>query len=277
MDRESLKKRIVARYSTRLHMSLILAATCLVAMISSALMLHAGVHDMRFRYPVVVSLAYLTFLCGVWVWLRLTGFQRGSTGSSPGSSTLDVLNAIPSKGSSGSLGGGGGGVGRVGGGLGKGGGSFDGGGASASWAEGGGRMPALAVSPVQSAGANGGDSAGEGIGKAVGGLGDLGGDDLGAVILLIVLALAIFLASGYLVWMGPDILTEAAFGAALAGSLAKRSRDQSDAGWVAGVVKKTWWPFASVLVLALIFASYAHSHHPEAKTFREAIHQVVGQ
>ena len=31
-------------------------------MITSAVLLHAGVHDMRFRYPVVVTLAYLTSL-----------------------------------------------------------------------------------------------------------------------------------------------------------------------------------------------------------------------
>jgi hypothetical protein len=275
MDRESLKKWIVARYSTRLHMSLILGATCLVAMISSAAMLHAGLHDMRLRYPCVVTLAYLTFLCGVWVWLRLTGLERPSKDSSKASSLDDVLDVVTSgRGGSGRSGGGGG-LGRIGSGIGKGGGTFDGGGASASFADGGSRASLLAVNP---AGSNSNATLpidGKGLTRGLGGLPDLGGDDLGAVVLLLVLGLAIFLASGFLVWMGPDILTEAAFGAALAGSLAKRSRDQSDAGWVAGVVKKTWWPFASVLVLALVFASYAHSHHPGAKTFREAIHGAV--
>jgi len=37
----------------------------------------------------------------------------------------------------------------------------------------------------------------------------------------------------------------------LAGGLARKAKEQSTAGWVAGVVKKTWWPFAIVLVLAL--------------------------
>jgi len=50
--------------------------------------------------------------------------------------------------------------------------------------------------------------------------------------------------------MAPDILTEAAFGAVLAGSLARKAKQQSTAGWVAGVIKKTWWPFTIVLVLA---------------------------
>ena len=78
MDRERLKRRIVARYSTRVHMTCILAATSLVGMISSAAMLHVGLHDMRWRYAIVVTLAYLTFLFGVWVWLRLAGFERST-------------------------------------------------------------------------------------------------------------------------------------------------------------------------------------------------------
>lgn len=273
MNRLTLKRRIVARYSTRVHMMMILSATCLVAMISSAAMLHVGLHDMRWRYAIVVTLAYLTFLCGVWVWLRLAGFER----SKQDSSALDGLDLVPSN----SGGGGGGGLGKIGDGfgkgLGRGGGTFDGGGASASFAEGG-PMPAVALNPTgpamaESAGI--GDGGGKEIGDAVSGLGDLGGDDIGAIILLIVLALAIFLASGYLVWMAPDILTEAAFGAALAGGLAKKAKEQSTSGWVAGVMKKTWWPFASVLVLAMVFAFYAKAHHPEAKTFREVIHSVA--
>ena len=44
---------------------------------------------------------------------------------------------------------------------------------------------------------------------------------------------------------------------------------------VAGVVKKTWWPFAIVLAPALAFAFYSASHHPGAKTFREAIRMTV--
>ena len=249
MDRGALKRRIVARYSTRVHMTCILAATALVAMISSWTLLHAGVHDMRWRYPVVITLAYLTFLCGVWVWLRVAGFERSS--ESRGSSVLDVIDGVPSRGS-----GGGGGFGRIGGGgIGRGGGTFDGGGASASFAESGGKTPAIAVGDF--------------------GLGEIAGDDLGAIILIIVLALAIFLASGYLVWMAPEILTEAAFGAALAGGLARKAKQQSTTGWVAGVARKTWWPFAIVLVLAMVFAFYAKAHHPQASTFREAIHSAV--
>ena len=41
-SRERLKGYLAARYDMRFHMSMILAATCLMGMISSALLLHAG-------------------------------------------------------------------------------------------------------------------------------------------------------------------------------------------------------------------------------------------
>jgi hypothetical protein len=61
----------------------------------------------------------------------------------------------------------------------------------------------------------------------------------------------------------------------LAGGLARKAKEQSTAGWVAGVVKKTWWPFAIVFILAMVFAFYAKAHHPGAKTFRETIRSAV--
>src|SRR5258706_13484501 len=133
-SRERLKGYLVKRYDTRFHMSLIRGSTCLVAMLVSHCLMQAGVHDMRARYPIVVSLAYLTFLFGVWVWLRATGLIRPA-GS--GSSLLDGADISLPRGGGG---GGGGGLGRIGSGVGRGGGTFDGGGASASWAESGGRM-----------------------------------------------------------------------------------------------------------------------------------------
>ncbi len=95
------------------------------------------------------------------------------------------------------------------------------------------------------------------------------------VILAIALVAGIVVASGYLVWAAPDILSEAAFGAVLAGGLARRSRNEDAMGWVTGVVKKTWWPFAIVLVLAIAFAGYAASHYPQARTFKEALSMAV--
>jgi hypothetical protein len=99
---------------------------------------------------------------------------------------------------------------------------------------------------------------------------DIDGEGLILVVLAIALVAAIVVASGYLVWAAPDILSEAAFGAVLAGGLARRAKNEDAMGWVTGVVKKTWWPFAIVLGLTVVFAGYAGTHYPQAKTFKQA-------
>ncbi len=110
-----------------------------------------------------------------------------------------------------------------------------------------------------------------GIGGTLGDLTDLDGDTVVVLLLALLLIASIFLLSGYVIWFAPDILGEAAFGAVLAGGLAKRAQRHDREGWVAGVMKKTWWPFAIVLLLSLAFAVYAAVHYPAAGTFGETI------
>ena len=262
--RESFRKTLERRYSPRLHMSCILAACGLTSMLASWFMLDLGVHSMVVRYPIAVALAYGTFLVGVWTWLRAMGLVDNSGARTSGKGSLADGVDISSGGSSG-----GGGWGRGGGSVFSGrGGSFDGGGASASFAEG--RAPLIATSMQSNAApASGLKSAG---GNAAGSLAD-GIDGDGVVLLLLAIALVavVFVTSGYLIWCAPDVLTEAAFGAALTGTLARRTKQETQGGWIGGVVRKTWWPFAIVMVAAMIFAGYAHHHYPQASTFRQAI------
>ena len=261
---EKFKAALQRRYSPRMHMSCILAASGLTAMLASTFMLDFGVHSMVVRYPIAITLAYATFLVGVWTWLRVMGFvdNDGTRKSSvDGSSILDVNSGGSSSG--------GGGWSKGGGSVFSGrGGGFDGGGASASFAEG--RAPLIATNLEANA------SSGSGLkaagGKAAGGLLDgLDGDGVVLLILAIALVAAVFVTSGYLIWCAPDVLTEAAFGAMLTGTLARRTKQQTAMGWIGGVLKKTWWPFAVVLIVACVFAGYAHNKYPQASTFRQAI------
>jgi hypothetical protein len=104
-----------------------------------------------------------------------------------------------------------------------------------------------------------------------GDFGDLDGDAIFLLVIAFSLVASIFLLSGYVIWFAPDIFSEAAFGAVLAGGLAKPTQRHDSEGWVAGVVKKTWWPFAIVLVLSLAVAIYAAVNYPGAGTFGQAI------
>jgi hypothetical protein len=251
-----VKRYLVQRFYTRFHMSLILSSSGLAAMLASWALLHAGVHSMLVRYPVATGVAYFTFLSGVWLWLRYAGLGRGSGAGRDLLESADIPD-IPVGGGSG-----GSGPGSVGG-LGRGGGTFDGGGASSSWAEA--RTPALPA----------GGSASHGGGFSLGDFGDLDGDAIALLAMALAVVAAIFLASGYLIWFAPDILSEAAFGALLAGGLARRSKREDAAGWMAGVAKKTWWPFAIVLAVAIAFAWYCANHYPQARTFKEAVSMAL--
>ena len=293
--REGIKQRLVARLWVRFHMSLILVACGLSAMLASWALLHLGVGSMLVRYPVAIAVAYGMFLLGVWLWLQYADpVVEGEGGpESPGrparakkrgSSLVDGGDLLDIR-----TGGGTGGSGGTGGGFAGKGGGFDGGGASGAWAEGGARgavssassqlnAQALAASTMQDSPAaeatsslasrsGGGSKSSSGSSFSL----DIDGEGLVLVVLAIALVAAIVVASGYLVWAAPDILSEAAFGAVLAGGLARRAKNEDAMGWVAGVVRKTWWPFAIVLVLAVAFAGWSAAHYPKARTFKQAL------
>ena len=270
--REKMKAFIVRRYNTRTHMSLILFACGFTAMITSWSLLHLGVHSMLMRYPLAISAAYGMFLLGVWTWLRATGLGSGEV-PVPGRKAKGSGFDLPGIGSSGGSSSGGGSI-SGGGGIGRGAGSFDGGGASASFAGQQPTMMAAAMQPQSTAGPaitpRASSSRSSSSSSKFGGF-DIDGDGIVLLVLAGLLILSIFLCSGYLVFTAPDVLTEAAFGAALTGTLSRSTANHAEGGWVAGVVKKTWWPFAIVLGVSIVFAWWSAAHYPQASTFQQAI------
>lgn len=275
--RERIKHYLVQRFYTRFHMSLILISAGLAAMVASWGLLHLGVGRMWIRYPVAVTASYLTFLAGVWLWIQYIEWRKGGAEQdaasankrslADGGDALDLVTSGPS--------GGGGNVGgvEIPNVLRGGGGGFDGGGAAGTWDD---------VVPVQSLTGNpgggisvpSGGSSGSGL-SDIFDFGDLDGDALILIVLALLLIGSLLFVSGYILWFAPDILTEAIFGAALAGGVARAAKRQDSEGWVMGVVKKTWWPFAIVFALAMAFAVFAQIHYPAAKTFGEAIQLAI--
>lgn len=271
--RARVKRYLVQRFYTRFHMSLILASSGFAAMLTNWAMLREGVHAMWMRYPVAMALAYLTFLAGVWLWLKYTDASRACMAdSNPNAKTKsfvdggDVLNAdlVPN------FGGGGGGSLEVPSPLGAGG-SFDGGGAGGGWVE---ANPVQALASETTPTPSGGGFF-NGVGDKFGGFCDLDGDGVVLIVIALVLMGSLILLGGYVIWFAPDILSEAVFGATLAGGLAHAAKRHDEGGWVMGVVKKTWWPFAIVFVFAMIFAFYAAAHYPQASTFGGALSAAI--
>lgn len=253
--RERVKRHLVQRFYTRFHMSLILGSSAMTAMLVNWLLLHGGMHAMWLRYPIALSTAYLAFMTGVWLWLRYAGFVRDASTSSSLVDGGDIGN-FPVPGGSGPT--------EFSDAVGGSGGQFGGGGASGSW---GGDTP-LSASSSGSSGSSGSSSSGgsslmDGI--------DIDGEGLVLLVLALLLIASIFILSGYAIWFAPEILTEAAFGAALAGGLAKRAKSEDSSGWIGGVIAKTWWLFGIVLVAAMAFAIFATVHYPQAATFGQAV------
>ncbi|MBL8518373.1 MAG: hypothetical protein JNM76_15540 [Betaproteobacteria bacterium] len=259
-----VKRHLVQRLYVRFHMTLILGTSVFAAMLASWAMLQLGVDSMWVRYAIAVLGAYAAFLLGVGLWLRYVARVRRDradpalSAQLDGGDPVDALDLINSVGDLGS------GVARGGGRISSGG-DFGGGGASGSWTEPG----------VQQGFVSGAESSAASAGKGFDFNFDLDGDGLVVLVLAIAVIAAVVFASGYIVWFAPDILAEAVVGAALAGSLAKTARREDGSGWVMGVVKKTWWLFAIVLVLSVGFAFHAQSVYPGVKTAKEVVARAL--
>jgi hypothetical protein len=238
------KQRILHGYLVRFQMSLILTAVVASGVLSSKLLLMAGFHSLRLRYPIAVLVSYGVFLGLVRVWLWYVSIRRDS---GLGRGSFDVGNGF-------SWGGGSGGGGSIPGGAVRfGGGASGGGGASDAWGQAG---AAEFVAAPEPAGISGGGGWFPDLDFS------LDGDGLWVLILLAVLILGIVFAGGYLVYAAPQILPEAAWQFALAGALKKASAKDGD--WMPGVMMSSAIPFIVVLILAAVLGWTAHYACPAA-------------
>ena len=252
---DALKRRFFLRF----HVSLILLFTFCAGLVTTRAMLWLGVDVMWVRYLVAMLAAYGAFLLGVRLWLAYIG-ASATAGVAPSDSasggdngSLDVpLDFVPGAGGDGaSL------PFRAGGG-----GEFAGGGASDSFAaagNGGDVLPAVGGS---------GGSSGSGGGWGI----DLGdGEGLLVLLLALLVLLAVVGGAAWLIWIGPEVLVEAAFEAMLAGGLVKSLHDAGSGGWVGRVLWKTLLPFGLVTAAAVAFAAVGQSAYPDARTFRDVV------
>jgi len=112
----------------------------------------------------------------------------------------------------------------------------------------------------------------------IGDLGDVDGDGVLLVVLgLVALALVTALLGSaiHLVWIAPEMLTDAAFGAMLAAGAIPGLRRVREGGWGSAVLRRTWPVLAVVLVVAWI-AGWAFNHYfPGLRTLGEAWRMLV--
>jgi len=264
VGRVPAKSRFVAAmkrsYFVRFHMALILVATVLCGLLFSKVLLLLGVGEMRIRYPAAVASSYLSFFLLVKLWLLYVSRTSPGDEREPRSSVLDAADLLDIPGRAGPAG-----PGPVT----FGGGSSGGGGAGGTFqALAGAGAPPEPVANAAGAVSQGGGKAAETAGDALSSLGDL---DNAAVVLFLfgLLVAAVFGAGAYLLYQAPDILTEAAFQAALATGLLRGARGIDVPHWTGSVFRATWIPFAIVTVLSFLFGMFAQLLYPEARTVAE--------
>ena len=100
----------------------------------------------------------------------------------------------------------------------------------------------------------------------------LGGDleDILVIVLLLLLVVCLCGFAIYFLYTAPALLSEAAFEAALAASLARQTK-KAAGGWMGSIFRATALPFVVVLVLSGLLGWAAQRKCPEARRLREAI------
>ena len=259
--REALRRTLGGRFRLRFHASVIVSGTFATGFLANALMLQWPVHSVWLRWPLAVLAGYAAFFLLVRLWL-------GHVGIRPFGRTAPGVEARGTRRSGGWIadlpvgGRGGGGAPTFGG---AGGGS-GGGGASGAFGS------ALPQAPPQSA-ASGLSDTGTSVGGAFADLDPGGGDGCLVVVLAaIVVALVAALVGGaiHLVWIAPDLLTDAAFAALLSAGALPGLRRASEPDWNGRVFRATL-PVLAVVMAVILAAAWAFTHwFPGLRTLGEA-------
>jgi hypothetical protein len=109
----------------------------------------------------------------------------------------------------------------------------------------------------------------------IGGL-DLGDDGWWIILLLAVLVIILICAGGYLIWVAPDILTEAAWQVALAHGINRASKGMDPTAWAKGIMRASVLPLLVVLLAAIALGWEANHLCPHATKLAEALRCSVG-
>ncbi|MBI1920777.1 MAG: hypothetical protein HYS23_06810 [Geobacter sp.] len=273
------------RLPLRLHMTLILLATGLSGLLTTRLLLAAGVEDIVIRYPLAVLFSYLMFFLLIKLWLKylaVTPTQEVREKKNSLGDTLSNFVDVPSGGGSG------GSFSGAGGHFAGEGGQFSGAGASGGFNDMGAFVTEGAGNAFAETAGNAASNAAEGTGSAISdAAGDAAGDAVSAladsdIMVPIVLLVAIgaiiasvFGAGVYMISEAPMILSEAAFEFVLAAGLVKSSRAMDSPDWIGSVFRTTWKPFGIALVVAFAGALTIHAACPEVTRISELVRLVL--
>lgn len=258
-----IRKALQRRSSPRLHMLALVSVTAAVGLLSSFLLLEAGLTAMVVRYPIAVLLAYTVFLGLVALWLRRFRLRARDDHGNAGIQfdvlelPFDAMWKEPSVGAP-HFGGGGG---------------FSGGGASAAFdaqAQSSVQSIVIAGAPPASVSAS---SGGSGSGTASGAL-DLDGD-AALLIPAAVLAAIAFSAALYDVYIAPALFAELLLDAGLAAGLYRRLRRIERRDWLTTAIRHTALPAIFIAALLALSGLVMQSAYPDAVSIGRVVDHVL--
>jgi hypothetical protein len=262
---ESMLRR---RGRPRLEMMLLVALTGLAGLLSSFCLLRLGVETMAVRYPIAVALAYLVFLGLMWVWLRARRDDLADLLELvPTDGVGVVLDAVPGPGPGLSP-------------LSPGGGHFGGGGASGSFETSDIGVARAAGSAMREAGGITGIGAGNGpsstVGDAVGAVldADEGAVPVVVVGLVILLALGLLIACGYVVYIAPALFAEVLVDGILSVVLFRHLRAAQRPSWQGAAVRGTILPFVATAAFLSAVGCAMAIYAPGARSIGEVIERT---
>lgn len=231
----------------RLQMMLIVMLTGLAGLLSSFLMLHAGVMSIGLRYFFAMCSAYIMFLLLLWIWMRTRGSELDVPGPDDAADLADLAMELPAP--------------RLPSFSGHGG-AFDGGGASGDY------LDSDAVAGV----ADLVDDAGDGIGKAVSGV--AAADDAAIPIAVVLLGLAILFSSLFVVYSAPVLFAELLVDGVLSAGLYNRLRHADRRHWLETALRRTALPFILTAVVVTGAGLWMGHIAPGAHSLGEVLRYV---
>ncbi len=218
------------------------------ALLSSFVMLNLGLERMALRYPVALLFGYVFFLFLLWLWLRKNadsyfdvpepGISFGSGSAPSGEVSGESLPSFKGEG-----------------------GEFGGGGATGSF-----DSPSGLVHE-ESTGSIFND-----VGEPIASVAEA--EELAIPILVALFALAIALASFYVIYIAPVLLSEVLVDGVLSYALFRKMKGLESPHWVQSVFRRTFWPLLATAVTLSVAGYLLSTYAPGAHSIGEAVRQM---
>ena len=227
----------------RLQMTLIVALTAGVGLLSSFALLHLGVRSMAIRYPLALVVAYFFFLFFIWLWLRTKAEDYINLPDwTPSISWPKSPTRMPDFKSGG-------------------GGDFAGGGATGSFDDATTALQPASTSPLGK------------VGDSVEAIADT--DELAVPLLAITLVIGtvigMALACLYVVNLAPVLFAEVLVDGTLSYALVRHLRGQEPEHWLSSTFRRTVLPFAGAAVFLVAMGAAMTAYAPNAKSIGEVL------